>query len=65
MKGYIQSSKLGMLKGYHCVKNGTEKGVRGLDLAAVQRKKETGAKPDLNSSPITVASLAVLCFVPI
>ena len=37
----------------------------GLDLAATQRKKETGAKPDLNSSPITVASLAVLCFVPI
>lgn len=72
-----------MLKGYHCVKNGIEKGYgvgpRGgasphKTLLSTpppppppeengERKKETGAKPNLNSSPITVASLAVLCFV--
>lgn len=73
-----------MLKGYHCVKNGIEKGVRGwtsrrggasphktlLSTPPPQppeengeRKKETGAKPNLSSSPITVALLAVLCFV--
>lgn len=72
-----------MLKGYHCVKNGIEKEVRGWTSRRClpaqnsteysppppppeengERKKETGAKPNLNSSPITVASLAVLCFV--
>ena len=70
-----------MLKGYHCVKKGEEKGVRGWTSRRClpaqnsteypppeengERKKETEAKPNLNSSPITVASLAVLCFVPI